>query len=121
MSARIVVAEDEPHIRELIAISLRRAGHEVEQAEDGESAIALLQANPPDLLICDVMMPGLSGYEVAKRLASDPRTAAIPILMLSAMGQTRDIDEGLASGAHAYVVKPFSPRELVERVNQILQ
>jgi DNA-binding response OmpR family regulator len=120
MSARILVAEDEPHIRELIAISLRRAGHQIEQAEDGESALAQAQANPPDLLICDVMMPGISGHEVAQRLSSDPRTAAIPILMLSARGQARDIDEGLASGAHAYVVKPFSPRELVERVSQML-
>lgn len=120
MSARILVAEDEPHIRELIAISLQRAGHDVEQVEDGETAVATAQANPPDLLIVDVMMPGITGHEVAQLLASDPRTAAVPILMLSAMGQARDVDEGLASGAHAYVVKPFSPRELVARVNEML-
>lgn len=121
MSARILVAEDEPHIRELIAISLRRAGHDVEQVEDGESAVAQAPANPPDLVIVDVMMPGITGHEVTQRLSGDPRTAAIPILMLSAKGQTRDVDEGLASGAHAYVVKPFSPRELVARVNEMLQ
>jgi DNA-binding response OmpR family regulator len=120
LSARILVAEDEPHIRELVAISLRRAGHDVTPVEDGESAVTHAQTDPPDLLIVDVMMPGISGYEVAQRLAKDPRTVAIPILMLSAKGQARDVDEGLASGAHAYVVKPFSPRELVARVNEML-
>lgn len=120
MSVRILVTEDDPDIRNLIAISLRRAGHVIELAEDGESALVMARANPPDLVIVDVMMPGISGHDVAQRLTNDPRTANIPILMLSARGQARDIDEGLASGAHAYVVKPFSPRELVARVNEML-
>ncbi len=120
MSMRILVAEDEPHIRQLIAISLQRAGLEVDQVEDGESAVAHATADPPALLIVDVMMPGISGHDVARILADDPRTAAIPILMLSAMGRPRDVDNGLASGAHAYVIKPFSPLALVARVNEML-
>ena len=120
MSARILIAEDEPDIRHLIAVSLRLAGHTVEQAEDGHAAVALAQADPPDLIIVDVMMPGLNGIDVARRLTTDPRTANVPILMLSAKGQAHDVDEGLASGARAYVIKPFSPRELVARVNDML-
>lgn len=120
MSPRILVTEDDPDIRELIAISLGMAGHAVERAEDGESALRQAVANPPDLMVIDVMLPGISGIEVARELASDPRTASIPILILSARGQSHDVDEGLASGAHAYVVKPFSPRELAARVNAML-
>jgi DNA-binding response OmpR family regulator len=120
MIARILVTEDDPDIRKLIAISLERAGHVVEQAEDGETALAQAQANPPDLIIVDVMMPGITGLEVAEVLAADARTATVPILMLSARGQAHDVDRGLASGAHAYVIKPFSPRELVSRVNEML-
>lgn len=120
MSARILVTEDDPDIRELIAISLGMAGFTVERAEDGESALAQAMANPPDLMVVDVMLPGISGHEVVQGLAADPRTAAIPVLMLSARGQSHDIDEGLASGAHAYVVKPFSPRDLAARVKAML-
>lgn len=120
MSARILVVEDDPDIRELIAISLRRAGFVVESVENGERGLASAQARPPDLAILDVMMPGISGHEVAQRLASDASTASIPILMLSARGQARDVDDGFASGARAYVVKPFSPRELVARVTELL-
>lgn len=120
MAFRILVSEDDPDIRRLIDLSLRRAGYTVELAEDGEAALKQATASPPDLIIVDVMMPGLSGHDVARSLSSDPRMAGIPILMLSARGQRHDIAEGLASGAHAYVVKPFSPRELVARVNEML-
>lgn len=120
MSARILVTEDDPDIRELIAISLGMAGFTVEQADDGESALTQAMENPPDLIVVDVMLPGISGHEVVQSLAADPRTAAIPVLMLSARGQSHDIDEGLASGAHAYVVKPFSPRDLAARVKAML-
>jgi DNA-binding response OmpR family regulator len=120
MSARILVIEDDPDIRELIAISLRRAGFVVEPVENGERGLERAQARPPDLAIVDVMMPGISGHEVVQRLASDASTASIPIMMLSARGQARDVDDGFASGAHAYVVKPFSPRELVTRVSELL-
>lgn len=120
MSTRILVVEDDPDIRELIAISLRRAGFAVEPVENGERGITSARAHPPDLAIVDVMMPGISGHEVAERLASDALTAGVPILMLSARGQPRDVDDGLASGAYAYVVKPFSPRELVARVTELL-
>jgi DNA-binding response OmpR family regulator len=121
VNARILVVDDEPDIRQLIAVSLRRAGYAIEQAEDGGTAVALALADPPDLLIVDVMMPGMTGHEVARVLAADPRTAAVPILMLSAKGQARDVDQGLASGAHAYVVKPFLPRELAARVGELLR
>jgi DNA-binding response OmpR family regulator len=117
---RIVVADDEADIRRLIAFTLRRRGFEVVEAESGDAALALIAAEPPALVVLDVMMPGLTGHEVARSLAGNPATARIPILMVSAKGQASEVEAGLASGAAAYIVKPFAPRDLAERVTALL-
>ena len=120
MSARIVVADDETDVRRLIVFTLQRRGYTVFEAKDGDAALALIRQELPDLVVLDVMMPGVSGLEVARSLAREPATAAIPVLMLSARGQIAEIEAGLASGVSAYVVKPFVPKELATRVAEIL-
>jgi len=114
--ARIVVADDEADIRRLTVFTLRRRGYEVLEAVAGDEALDLIRQELPDLAVLDVMMPGLSGLEVADAVRRDPATAAIPVILLSAKGQASEIQNGLASGASFYLVKPFSPRELGERV-----
>ena len=120
MSKRILIADDEPNIRQLVAFTLRRRGYTVLEAEDGTVALELIQREQPDLALLDVMMPGLTGIAVTQQLASDPATAGIPVILLSAKGQSIEIEEGLASGAQMYLVKPFSPRELAERIGEVL-
>ncbi len=120
MNARVIVADDEDDIRQLVAFTLRRRGHVVIEATDGDAALALISTEHPDLAVLDVMMPGLSGLEVARAASADPATAAIPIILLSAKGQVTEVDEGLASGARAYLVKPFSPRGLADKVADLL-
>ncbi len=120
MTARIVVADDEADIRRLIVFTLHRRGYEIIEASTGDGALAEVQKTMPDLVVLDVMMPGLTGLEVSKLLAADPATASIPILILSAMGQAAEIEAGLSSGAHSYLVKPFVPRELADRVAEML-
>jgi two-component system response regulator MtrA len=120
MNARVIVADDEADIRQLVAFTLRRRGHVVIEATDGDAALALISTEHPDLAVLDVMMPGLSGLEVARAASADPATAAIPIILLSAKGQVTEVDEGLASGARAYLVKPFSPRGLADKVADLL-
>src|SRR5688500_4552214 len=101
MSAKIVVADDEPDIRRLIAFTLKRQGHTVLEASDGDSALALIREARPDLVVLDVMMPGMSGLEVAAALSANPDTAPTPIIILSARGQAVEIDAGLSTGARA--------------------
>ena len=120
MSARVLVADDDPDIRRLIVFTLRRRGHTVAEAESGNSALDLIRQEHPDLVVLDVMMPGMTGIEVARTLKQDPATAAIPIIMLSAKGQAAEVDAGLESGARAYMVKPFSTQELASKVAEIL-
>jgi two-component system response regulator MtrA len=120
MTARIVVADDEADIRRLIVFTLRRRGYEIIEASTGESALAQVRDSIPDLVVLDVMMPGLTGLEISRLLAADAATASIPILMLSAMGQAAEIEAGLSSGANSYLVKPFAPRELADRVAEML-
>lgn len=120
MSARIVVADDEADIRRLVSFTLRRRGYTVFEAATGDEALALVQAERPDLAVLDVMMPGLHGTEVARTLAADPETARIPIIILSAKGQAAEIEAGLKTGACAYLVKPFSPQALAAKVADII-
>ena len=119
-AARIVVADDEADIRRLTTFTLQRRGYTILEASAGDAALELIRRERPDLAVLDVMMPGLSGIEVAAAMAADPATASIPVVMLSAKGQASEVQAGLASGAHVYLVKPFSPRELGERVAAIL-
>ncbi len=121
MTARIIVADDEADIRRLIVFTLRRRGYDIIEASTGDGALAEIQKTMPDLVVLDVMMPGLTGIEVAGLLAADPATASIPVLLLSAMGQAAEIEAGLSSGAQSYLVKPFIPRELASRVAELLE
>ena len=118
--ARIVVADDDPDIRRLVAFTLRRRGHTVLEAASGDVALALISDELPDLAVLDMMMPGLTGLEVIHALAAEPKTARVPVVLLSAKGQVNEVQSGLDSGARAYLVKPFVPRDLAEKVAGIL-
>jgi len=118
--AKIVIAEDEPDIRELIAFTLRFAGHEVITGNNGEEGYSLARQERPDLVMLDVRMPKLTGYEACKRIKAEPDLAATPVIFLSAKGQENEIEQGLAAGAEEYLLKPFAPDQLVERVKAVL-
>ncbi len=121
MKAKILVVDDEPDALELVEFNLRQAGYEVAGAEDGAEALETARATLPDLIVLDVMLPEMSGIEVCKVLRRDPATAGIPIIMLTAKASEIDRVLGLELGADDYVTKPFSPRELVLRVKNVLQ
>ena len=116
----VLVADDDPDILALVTFRLERAGYEVVGANDGEQALQLALAQPPDLAVLDVMMPKLDGYEVTTRLRQNERTRRIPIILLTARVQEADIARGFEVGADDYVKKPFSPQELGARVQAIL-
>jgi DNA-binding response OmpR family regulator len=116
----VLVADDDPDILALVTFRLERAGYDVVGATDGEKALQLALAQPPDLAVLDVMMPKLDGYEVTTRLRQNERTRRIPIILLTARVQEADIARGFEVGADDYVKKPFSPQELGARVQAIL-
>ena len=121
-SSRVVlIAEDDRDIRELVVTKLSGAGYRMIAVADGVSALNAIREQLPDLALLDVMMPGCSGLDVIGKLRTDERTAAVPVILLSAKSQDFDVETGLASGAVDYIVKPFSPRELVERVEAVLR
>lgn len=117
---RILIADDEPHIRKLVSFTLGNRGYEVLEATDGGEALEIARAEHPDLILLDVMMPVMTGYEVLNRLKADPETEPMPVIMLSAKSQRTEVEEGLACGAREYICKPFTPKDLVERVGEIL-
>jgi len=117
---RVVIADDDPDIRRLVQITVSNAGCDVTVASDGEQALELIRKSPPDLVILDVLMPRMDGWEVARELKADPLTQRIPIMFLTSRGQEHDVLEGFNSGAADYMVKPFSPRELQVRVRAVL-
>ena len=121
MSARILVVEDEPAIREMTAFVLSQTGYTVLQAEDAAEARAHLANTPPDLILMDWMLPGTSGIELTRELKRDSVTEDIPVIMLTARGEEDDKVRGLECGAEDYVTKPFSPRELLARIKVILR
>lgn len=116
----VLVADDDPDIRDLVAFKLETAGYETEVVSDGLAALEHALARPPRLVLLDVMMPGLSGLDVAQQLRADPRTATVPIILLTAKAQESDVEGGFGVGADDYVTKPFSPRELLSRVRAVL-
>jgi CheY-like chemotaxis protein len=118
---KILVADDERDIRELIGFTLRFAGFEVVLVADGIEAIERAPLEQPDLILLDVRMPKVHGYDVCRHLKEDPATSAIPIVFLSAKGQEGEIQEGLDSGAVEYIVKPFTPDDLTEQVREVLE
>ena len=119
MSASIVIADDEGDILYLLKILLRR--YTVYTASNGEDALALIKEHQPDAAILDVMMPRMSGLEVAAHLKADPCTASIPLLLLSAKGQDIDIKEGYSVGVQGYIVKPFDKNELQKAVAVLIE
>jgi DNA-binding response OmpR family regulator len=116
--AKILVVDDEPNIREVVSLYLRRDGHSVVAASDGEEALKFYQQTEPDLVVLDLMLPKVSGLEVCRRIQADER---VPVVMLTARGEEEDRIVGLGIGADDYVVKPFSPRELAARVEAVLR
>lgn len=119
--AKILVVDDEPDAVELVSFNLRAAGYIVKTADEGESALRLAKSWKPDLILLDVMIPEMDGLEVCKVLRNDPETVAIPIIMLTAKAGEVDRVLGLELGANDYVTKPFSPRELLLRVRNLLR
>lgn len=119
MTTRVLITEDEPNIVESLTFILTRAGYEVVAVTDGEAAMQRLRAERPDLMILDLMIPKLNGFEVLKRVKGDPALAALPVLVLSAKGQAHDRQLAEEIGADAFVTKPFSNRDLIERVKQL--
>jgi two-component system, OmpR family, response regulator ResD len=116
--AKILVVDDEPNIREVVGLYLRRDGHEVVSATDGEEALEAFGESEPDLVVLDLMLPKLSGLEVCRRMRAQRR---VPLIMLTARGEEEERVVGLSLGADDYVVKPFSPRELAARVAAVLR
>ena len=116
----VLVADDDADIRDLVAFKLEQAGLEVLAVGDGQAAVDTARARLPTLAVLDVSMPGLSGIDVCRMLRSDPSTAGMLIIMLTARVQEQDVEGGFSAGADDYVTKPFSPRELVSRIQALL-
>jgi DNA-binding response OmpR family regulator len=117
---RIVVADDDPDILDLLMFVLDRAGFQTVGVTDGLAALAAIEADPPGLAILDIMMPGMSGIEVLRRVRASETISDLNVMLLTARARDSDVDTGFATGASDYVIKPFSPRELVQRVNAVL-
>lgn len=118
---RVLIVDDEEDILELLEYNLAREGYRVERATTGEDALAYAKADPPDLIILDLMLPGVDGLDVCRTLRADAATGKIPIIVLTAKGDDADIVAGLELGADDYVTKPFSPKVLIARVRNVLR
>ena len=119
--AKILIAEDERDIRDLVAFTLRFAGYEVFTAANGEEAVELAPNVNPDLILMDVRMPRMTGYEACRIMKLNPDLKDIPIVFLSAKGQETEIQQGLEAGAEEYLLKPFAPDQLTSHVKTILE
>jgi two-component system alkaline phosphatase synthesis response regulator PhoP/two-component system response regulator VicR len=116
-----LVVDDERHIVRLVQVNLERQGYEVLTAYDGVECLEKTKAEKPDLIILDVMMPRMDGFEALQRLKSDPETNHIPVIMLTARAQDRDVLQGYQYGADLYLTKPFSPLELISLVKRVFE
>jgi two-component system, OmpR family, alkaline phosphatase synthesis response regulator PhoP len=121
MAKKILLADDEMDIKTIVEMFLESQGYEVATAYDGLDALDKVKTEKPDLILLDVMMPMIDGFEVAKRLKADPETKNIPIIMLSAAGQKEAVQRGLDAGAIDYIVKPFEPVELGNKIEKYLK
>jgi two-component system alkaline phosphatase synthesis response regulator PhoP len=121
MRTRVLVVDDEPDLLELLHYNLTKAGYDVACVLSGEEALAHVHASPPDLIVLDVLLPGLDGLEVCKALRRNATTAGIPIVMLTARSEDADVVTGLELGADDYLTKPFSPRVLLARIKAVLR
>jgi len=120
MGKRVLIADDEPNIVASLEFLMEQAGFEVRVAANGDQALELAASFRPDLVLLDIMLPKKSGYEVCQRLKSDPATRDMKVVMVSAKGRDVEVAKGVELGADAYVVKPFSTRELVAKVREML-
>ena len=118
--ARVLVVDDDPDVRRLVEMKLHLDGIETVSAADGAEALEVLQEGDVDLVVLDLMMPVMDGFETCRRMQADPALAPIPVIMLTARAQASDIESGFDLGATDYIVKPFSPRELLSRVRGVL-
>tara|TARA_R110002020_G_scaffold58985_2_gene161328 strand:- start:1330 stop:1704 length:375 start_codon:yes stop_codon:yes gene_type:complete len=118
--AKVLVVDDEPNIVLSLEFLMEQAGFEVVTAEDGEQALARVNDSQPDLLLLDISLPGISGFDVLERLRSEATTAQLPIIMLTAHGRDVEREKGMALGADDYITKPFSTQSLVEKVKALL-
>ena len=117
---RILVADDDRDIRDLVTYKLGQAGYTIQAVASGTQALAAIEADPPELAVLDMMMPGLSGIDVLRKIREDGRMSGVRVILLTARARDADVDAGFASGADDYIIKPFSPRELLHRVNTLL-
>lgn len=117
---RILVVDDEPYVLRVIQMKLENAGYQVETVGDGISAWEKIQIDKPDMLITDIVMPGLNGYELIRKVRSEPETRELPVLMLTGRGQDVDELKGYEAGVDKFLTKPFSPKELLSIVGEIL-
>jgi len=117
----VLLVEDDPDVRGLVEFRLKREGFEVRIAADGEQALALMEGEPPDLVIMDVMIPYRSGYEVLAAFRKNPVWSQVPVIMLTGRGREEDVSRGLSAGANDYLTKPFRPAELLARVHRLLR
>jgi len=120
MANKILVVDDEPNIVLSLEFLMKQAGFQVRTASDGEAALTAIAAEPPDLILLDVMMPRKNGYEVCQAIRANPSWAGVRIIMLTAKGREVEREKGLALGADDYITKPFSTQEVVERVRELL-
>ena len=121
MKGHLLVVEDEPENRLFIGLMLRTEGFVVDEAEDGAAAFERLSRDPlPDLILLDVMMPGLNGWEVFQRIRRDSRAREIPVLMLTALAQRSDVERAVELGVDGYLTKPFEPSDLLQKISEIL-
>lgn len=120
MGKKILIADDEPNIVVSLEFLMRQRGYDVRVASDGAAALAAVAEFRPDLVLLDVMMPSVSGYDVCQKLRENPEWQGIRIIMLSAKGREVEVSKGIAVGADAYVTKPFSTRDLVAKVSEML-
>jgi DNA-binding response OmpR family regulator len=120
VKTRVVVAEDDKDILDLVVFKLTQAGFETVAVTDGMAALAAIEADPPRLAILDIMMPGLSGLDVLRKVRANDAMSDLDVILLTARARDTDVDTGFATGASDYVIKPFSPRELLHRVNAVL-
>jgi DNA-binding response OmpR family regulator len=118
---KVLVVDDEEYIQHILNFSFGAEGYDVVTAADGEEAIKMAKSEKPDIIVLDIMMPKMDGYEACKRLKTDPRTKNIPVILLTAKGREVDRKMGSQAGADDYVVKPFSPGRLIERVEGMMK
>ena len=121
MPKKILAVDDEKHIVRLVQVNLERAGYQVATAFDGVDALEKVKSEHPDMIVCDVMMPRMDGFEVLRHLKADPGTRDIPVIMLTAKAQDADVLKGWTSGVDCYLTKPFNPMELLSFVKRIFK